>query len=144
METNDHHHTTVRKAGRPRLSVTDIKTTNLLRQAITKDRAHLTDLCGRLETAEQFIVSALNTSTDTDAWSLAPGDTESVRNRFVLSTVLSAGLKAVAEVRTEVKRLVSERSKRREAGAPLHVLRKAWAKNRRVHAAKTKRKGGVR
>lgn len=137
--------TTPARKGRPRLSVTDIRTAPLLRLAIVNDHALLRDLCERLSHAEQLLTSVLGTTTDTDAWAVQHGDTESVRNRFVLTTLSGAALASVNGVRREVLDLIKDRAKRREAGASTLVLKRARAKSIAVRRAKARRvKGGAK
>lgn len=133
------------RRGRPRLSITDIRTATTLRLAILNDHRLLRSLCGRLDTAEQLLLSAMHNTTDTDAWALASGDTESARNRFVLSSLIGGSLAQVNAVRKEVLSLIADRAKRKEAGASTIVLKRAREKSLAVRRklAAARKKGGV-
>jgi hypothetical protein len=133
------------RKGRPRLSITDIRTATTLRLAITNDHRLLRNLCDRLNNTEQLLLSALHNTTDTDAWALVAGDTESARNRFVLSTLVGGSLAQVNAVRKEVLSLIADRAKREDAGASSIVLKRAREKSVAVRKriAARRRKGGV-
>lgn len=137
------HTNTKTRRGRPRLSVTDIRSTHLLREAIKNDHALLRTLCKRLADAEQFLANALHITTDTDGWAIRKGDTEAVRHRFILNALVGGSVSAINAVRNEVTSLIEQRAKRSDAGAPLPVLAIARAKSIAVRTRKAKKGGAL-